>query len=112
MAQAAPSLRPLRRARLGPTTLEVAYDLAMTRDESTAAARIASRDLAISQLLSLAAEFDAAGSPTMAQHARRVAREMTAEKSVLKAARDLEDDPYRRYAVGMPPVTPITSPVM
>ncbi|MGB3541382.1 hypothetical protein [Rubrivirga sp.] len=67
------------RARPFRATMDVTYDLALTHDGPTAAARMIRRDLATSQLLTLAAEFDASGSPTMAQHARRVAREMEAE---------------------------------
>ena len=67
------------RVRLRPATLDVTYDLAMTRDEPTLAARLTHRELEQSRLLTLAAEFDASGSPMMAQHARRVAREMEAE---------------------------------
>ena len=80
MTTAAPFATSFGRPRPRPSTIDVTYDLAMTHDGPSAAARIAQRDLATSQLLSLAAEFDAAGSPAMASHARRVAREMEAQR--------------------------------
>ena len=62
----------------------VVYDLAAHRDEGTAAAVIVHRaegSLASvrSRLEALAAEFDAAGCPSMAGHARRIAREVEAD---------------------------------
>lgn len=81
------------------------YSLAMTYDGPTAAFEVTRTDpveLTRSRLLRLAAEFDAAASPSMAQHARRVAHELGSASSEAEPA----------HAVGSPPVTPKISPVM
>ena len=62
----------------------VVYDLAAHRDEVTAAAVIVHRaagsvESVRRRLEWLASEFDAAGCPSMARHALRIAREVEAE---------------------------------